>query len=306
MQNQKTHSSEDVEVLKGFLSCDMQSADDIFRIFGQIESTQTYQSGKPGERFLFKKGDREDRMTFIAHADTFYDRLGIAFERTPIGFNADASYMFPAEHPKQISQKIVQSGNILHGENKDFGIGADDRAGCAILWLMRNSGHNILLFDGEESFYRGAKYLINEHKDIYEEVTNSRFAVEFDFPWADELSYHGTPVTDEFRQYIEGKTGYVDNPHTPPTDIGILCRSMPAVNLSVGYYNPHTQNEYLDINVWQKTLGLVRELAQEKIPKFNIEPKKQKFFQFPSLAQITEKVQGAASAALNKIKDMAN
>ena len=32
----------------------------------------------------------------------------------------------------------------------DEGIGADDRAGCAILWLLKDSGHSLLVTNGEE------------------------------------------------------------------------------------------------------------------------------------------------------------
>ena len=249
-QGEMTQTDEDIKVLKEFLSFDIQSADEVFAKFNQLDGVKIYQSGKYGERFLFKQGSRIDRLTLIAHADTFYCKKRKQLE--------------------QIEQGIVQTDNILHGKNPDYGIGADDRAGCAILWLMRDSGHNILLLDGEEKFYRGARYLMNEHKVIFEEIQKSRFAVEFDFPHADELSYHDTLAHDAFRKYIEEKTGYKDNPRTPPTDIGVLCQNMCAVNLSVGYFDHHTKDEYLDIIAWFKTLNVIRKISQEQIPKFEI------------------------------------
>jgi hypothetical protein len=69
---------------------------------------------------------------------------------------------------------------ISRSVEKDAGIGADDRAGCALLWLFRDSGYNILVFDGEKCGGRGANFLKYYHQDILQEVQNSSFMLEFD------------------------------------------------------------------------------------------------------------------------------
>ena len=266
--------ADDIKVLIDFLSCDLQIADEVFDIFDNLDGAQIYISGaKHCERFLFKKGAREDRMTLIAHADTIYDKKGRTYKSTPKTFSTDGAPIFPEKYPDRIDQTIVREGSIFKGANPDFGIGADDRAGCAILWLMRNSGHNVLLVDGEEDFLRGTRYLMREHNEIFDEIHKSRCSIEFDFPEKDKLGYYDTLTSDSFKTYITQKTGYRENPNTQITDIGILCVEMCAVNLSVGYYNHHTKDEYLDIGAWLKTLRIIRKISSEEIPKFILSQK---------------------------------
>ena len=42
-----------------------------------------------------------------------------------------------------------------------------------------------------------------------------------------------------------------------------------GVNLSVGYYNEHTENEYLSIPEWLETLEITEKwLSEDKLSKF--------------------------------------
>ena len=100
----------------------------------------------------------------VAHADTVWDEL---YEKKPA------------------SQRLISSRNsagqlTLSGKNKKYGIGADDRAGCAILWLLRDTGHSLLILNGEESGQQGANYLKNECPDLFKEINQHHFALQFD------------------------------------------------------------------------------------------------------------------------------
>ena len=76
------------------------------------------------------------------------------------------------------------------------------------------------------------------------------------------------PVSDEFRRYIEKHTGFTDAGRTSRTDIAALCRRVAGVNLSVGYHNEHTAEEYLDLNEWRNTLDILRNLLRLPQPRF--------------------------------------
>ena len=67
-------------------------------------------------------------------------------------------------------------------------------------------------------------------------------------------------------------TGYSEPDRRSRTDIVALCRQVPGVNLSVGYYGEHTARERLDIREWRHTLAVCRRwLAQTPLPAFRLE-----------------------------------
>jgi hypothetical protein len=67
---------------------------------------------------------------------------------------------------------LLLSNGVFQSANRIRGIGADDRAGCAILWLLKDLGHSLLITDGEEKGGIGSKWLMNdtENADIAEEI----------------------------------------------------------------------------------------------------------------------------------------
>ena len=225
---------------------------------------------------MFKQGAREDRVTLVAHADTVFTG-----KRSLYGYGGFYDLQLddesPAFRPRQIDTRqgiassIVNGQEIIHGTNPNVGIGADDRAGCAILWLLQNSGHNLLITDAEEIGRIGAKYLMREHPAIIDEINKSRFAVEFDRRGADDYKCYEIPVEDEFKKYIEAKTGFKDAGTFSVTDISELCKDICGVNLSTGYYNEHTPRETLNVNQWLNTLNLIRNMLAEKIPTFSLD-----------------------------------
>lgn len=53
-------------------------------------------------------------------------------------------------------------------------LGADDRAGCAIIWLLRNLGHGILITDDEEQGSLSVEEMARTNPELLEEL-NSRY-----------------------------------------------------------------------------------------------------------------------------------
>lgn len=156
----------------------------------------------------------------------------------------------------------------ISGENRAFGIGADDRAGCAILWLLRDMGHSLLILNGEESGQQGANYLKNECPSLFKEINQHNFALQFDRRNATDYKVYYLPVSQEFHQYIQQKTGYTEPNRSSCTDICTLCQDICGANLSIGYYNEHDSSEYLNVEEWYHTLSITRKMLAKRCPKF--------------------------------------
>ncbi len=239
--------NDDLKVLKQFLEIPVGSSDGVFERFKQIPNADF--RGEKQKRFLYVRGFRQNKVLLVAHADTVWDK----YYKEP----------FTSKHEVIFHNGIVQSGT------KGCGIGADDRAGCAILWLLKDMGHSLLITDGEEHGKFGSSWLMSHNRDIVDEINNEhQFIIQLDrFNGADFKCYKvGTP---EFKKYIEDNTPYGDAGDDRSTDICQLCESITGVNLSIGYHNEHYSNESLDLSEWENTLNVCRTwLAEKELPKF--------------------------------------
>ena len=217
-----------------------ESTDEVFQKFLQLEGViyrQAYEGSN--RRFLYRRGSRENKVVLIAHADTIYQG-------------------YPDLHTSY--DDISRSYNPWAG--------ADDRAGCAIVWLLRNLGHSLLIVDGEEAGLEGAFWLMEKNKDIADEINNHQFLLEFDRAgWRNFKTYF--VGSTEFINYINESTGYHLASPFSFTDIITLCRNVCGANISVGYLNEHTEHEYVDTSFWLETLRIVKRwLSAPYIPKF--------------------------------------
>ena len=246
MTNTTFESTPAVTILKDFLSLPINDSAGVFNKFAGEPGAKMY-SSRGQERFLFIEGCRENRITLVAHADTVW-------------------------HGRDIQQSIKVADGKIIGRNSDAGIGADDRAGCALLWLFRQSGHNILITDGEEIGCVGAKYLQANHYAVLDKINESNFILEFDRRHGNDYKCYDIPVTKNFKRYIEEEfCGYMDAGITASTDIRFLARNICAANISVGYYNEHTPNEYLVIDEWLNTYNLAGRLLSADTKRFPTE-----------------------------------
>jgi len=242
----------ETSILSSFLSIPLWTSTPVFDAFKTIEGcTYREDPSRNFHRFLYVPGTREDRVVLVAHADTVLD------ER----------YGYPrVEHSVHEEDGHFVS---LNPDGQRAVLGADDRAGCAILWLLRESGHSLLLMDGEERGQIGSTWLMQDHPDIADEINGHQFMVQFDRRNSHDFKcYHvGTP---EFRSYIAKQTGYSEPNRSSFTDIVTLCRDICGVNLSVGYYNEHSVDETLCIAEWEHTLNVARTLLAGPLPRFEL------------------------------------
>ncbi len=114
-------------VLESFLKNPLECADGVFEKF--VEMPGHIFHGEGQQRFLYVRGRHSNKVCLVAHGDTVWDSHA-GYEPFP---NRDTGF----------------DGNAFFSRTEGCGLGADDRAGCAILWLLRDLGHSLLITDGE-------------------------------------------------------------------------------------------------------------------------------------------------------------
>lgn len=238
------------EVLESFLKIPLESADGVFEKFMEIPGHIFRGEGQ--QRFLYVRGQRQNKVCLVAHGDTVWDLHNgyETFTGREIGFD----------------------GNALFSMTAGCGLGADDRAGCSILWILRDLGHSLLITDGEESHGQGSIWLIDYNRDISEEINvEHQFLVQFDRKHGRDFKCYNVG-TDEFRSYIGKVTGYSEPDRSSFTDIVTLCERIAGVNLSIGYHNEHHENETLIYSQWENTLNVAAAwLSKSDLPLFRLD-----------------------------------
>ncbi len=230
------------KVLTEFLSFPLENSDPVFEKFIAMKKGVFHGSEK--RRFLYIPGRRKNKVLLVAHADTWWE--------------------YYCEN-----DVVFEDGRFF--STGEYGIGADDRAGCAIVWLLKDSGHSILITDGEERGVLGSCYLYSQHREIYDEINREhQFMVEFDRRNGNDFKCYDSGSSD-FKKYVALKTGFSEPDKKSTTDIAVLCNKICGVNLSIGFYNEHTENEHLIYEEWLNTLNISRKWLKEKyLPKFKL------------------------------------
>ena len=235
------------KVLEDFLSFPIDSSEEILKLFSREKGTVVQSEGdKRG--FVYFRGSREDRVLLVAHADTVWDKR----------------YM----PDKDYRQSVRFTNGFYEGENSECGIGADDRAGCAILYLLLSSGHSVLVLDGEEHGQIGAHYLKDSCPNIFAELNEHQYIIQLDRRGAREYKCYNIPVSEEFREFIEKEFSYEDAGMKARTDIVVLCDKICGVNLSVGYYHEHTPQEKICYEEWLHTYEVLEAILKKKQKRY--------------------------------------
>ena len=234
----------EIDILKKFLSHPLNSAEKIMERFAYLPNAKWKKGNGEQQQFVFVPGSRKDAATLVAHADTFFDC---------------------AEH------NFTEYEGIIKSTTPGCGLGADDRAGCAILWLLKDIGHNLLITDGEEHGQIGSKWLVDSNTNIAKIIHNSSFIIQFDRRNKSDYKFYDIPVSEEFEKYIKQETGYTNAGKNAFTDIVTLCNSRKSccgVNLSVGYYDEHSDYETLNIEEWRHTFAITKRMLEKPLKRF--------------------------------------
>lgn len=199
-------------------------------------------SDKLGTVYI-RKGTTEPVPVVCAHLDTVYDW-------------------------KQV--KVVEQDGLLVGYGPDgtrSGIGGDDRCGVAICLQLLERFDNIAvtLFAQEEIGYVGAR---NADAGFFGSVGS---IVEFDAPATGLVSYSAGEhrLFENNGEFIQTampvlrRFGYIHFQHHPFTDVTGLRQRFPisCLNVSCGYYDWHTDHEFVKINDVEHSLEMATELV---------------------------------------------
>lgn len=165
---------------------------------------------------------------------------------------------------------VVQVGDVLLSVNDKYercGIGGDDKVGIFVaLEVLRNTDVcKVAFFRDEEvgcvgstvaymKFFDNVSFALQCDRRGYEDFVNEIFYTKL--------------YSDEFSNAIQGllyKYGRVES-DGGLTDVYQLTENgldVCVANLSCGYYDPHSDNEFIKINEVYSTLDLVQEICND-------------------------------------------
>lgn len=228
-----------------FLGFPISGSDEIFSEFSVLEGARYVKGKKPNQRYLFIPGKKKNRVLLVAHTDTVWDGQYIK---------------------KSVSSDLKIVDDKIISASETAGIGADDRAGCAALWLLRESGHSLLLIDGEENSHIGASFIYHDKK-MMKIINEHCFVLSFDLWGRDEYMFHAVSNPKAFEDFISS-FGYKKSPLSGGSDIFYICRKAAGVNVSIGYKNEHKPSEQISINSFYECVNRASRMLRETYRHF--------------------------------------
>ena len=237
-----------MELLESFLRYPLSDARGIFERFQTLPGAISYQGKMELERFVYIPGTRKDRVLLVAHADTVWD----------------------AAYGNSRESALVLEDGVFHSSDPACGIGADDRAGCAMVWALRNSGHSLLIVHGEEKGKHGARFLRKAYPKLYRELNRHQFMMEMDWAGFGGCLYNQVDNTPAFKAYITETLGFTDSRARGGCDLQILCRKICGVNVSTGWNYCHRPTETLDCDQWLQNYEALERFLEKPQPRYKI------------------------------------
>lgn len=164
---------------------------------------------------------------------------------------------FPADMRFQRSDV----GHIFKGR---FCLGADDKVGLyiALNYLRDNPDTNFLFTQAEETGCKGVAYWLRNNSGLLRDVT---FGLTLDRRGAHDIICTDNKYgTQEFEDMLVEVSAEGDHGFKPArglsSDADKLSVHISCANLSVGYYEPHTNNEYVIMSEVATTERFVQDI----------------------------------------------
>lgn len=227
-----------------------------------------------GDHWVFIEGTRDpaDRLLLMAHADTVQGQMRY--------------------------DTLCYTGDFIYGP---YGCGADDRAGCAAVWKLRDLGHSILVTTGEEVGGIGAYHAARNLEDV---LGRHAIAFQVDRAGSDDVALYPGTYSGEFEKYLAEKfPGWTQSDGTY-TDVATIS---PAVgicgaNLAAGYMWEHTNKEVLSVAALGATINSLRRLCLEAEYPVMLPDKVESWYNYPTLWVDDDDDDGVLSWKAKKVK----
>lgn len=161
-----------------------------------------------------------------------------------------------------------------------YSLGFDDKAGLVAILKILEAGYrpSIVCCVGEEIGCVGSGQLITEYPTCPFKH-QPKYLIQLDRRGLTDCVFYDCD-NDDFVKYIES-FDYFKEAFGSFTDISVIAPKwgMAAVNLSIGYYNEHTRDEYLDVRGWLKTIEQTKIILDDiaNAPFFKYEKRIQDF-----------------------------
>lgn len=176
------------------------------------ELAKTYTDVRNESGFVFAKGDFP--VLLIAHLDTVH---------------------------KALPDKVVYDMETLTISSPD-GIGGDDRCGVYMIFeIIKKHKCSVLFCEDEEIGTVGAEKFV--HSKVWGDL-EFNYIIEFDRKGSNDAVFYDCD-NPEFKRFITKE--FYEVAYGSFTDISVVAPALgcAAVNLSCGYYNAHTTDEYV-------------------------------------------------------------
>lgn len=164
---------------------------------------------------------------------------------------------------------VQRHKDVLYAINENYervGIGGDDKVGVFVaLEILRTTPIcKVAFFRDEEvgcvgskladmDFFKDVAFVLQCDRQGYSDFVNSIF---YEKLFTDEFSKAIEPMLDNYSK-VESDGGMTDVWQLTQNGLDVCC-----ANMSCGYYDPHTDNEYIKINEVMLTLDLVKEICE--------------------------------------------
>jgi hypothetical protein len=163
------------------------------------------------------------------------------------------------KHPVQLIMYTKKGDYMMSPQ----GIGGDDRCGVYMaLKLAEETGCHVLFCEDEEIGGIGATKFVNS--GIKPDVN---YIIEFDRRGSNDAVFYDC-ANDDFVDFVES-FGF-STTFGSFSDISIIAPALgvAAVNLSCGYYNAHSENEYININEMENNIQRANAMVVSEVNKF--------------------------------------
>lgn len=193
-----------------------------------------------GDGFVYAKGTVP--VLLVAHMDTVHKEIPLAIT----------------------IKNTIDNNTVISSKQ---GIGGDDRCGVfSVLEIIKEHKCSVLFTEDEEIGCIGARKFTAS--DMIKEIKDLNYMIELDRRGNNDAVFYECDNPD-FTSFITKNTGYKEE-WGSYSDICEIARDsgIAAVNLSCGYYNEHTKNEYVIFEETMNTINVVKKLLTIESEKF--------------------------------------